>query len=485
LYFVALDGTDLVTRKTGLTGFTVYRSRKGGAATAMTTPTVIEVDATNMPGVYALLVDEDTTVDSGSDSEEMVLHLTATGMAPVTRTVELYRRDVTSGRSVAVDANGRVDVSLIEGVDATDQLDAHAGSSGGATAAEIATAVWTDLLAGSDFSTSSSIGKLLKDNVDAAISSRLATSGYTAPLDAAGVRSAVGMASANLDTQLSTIAGYIDTEVAAIKAKTDNLPSDPADQSAVEAAITAAQAAIIAAVPSSAQNADAVWDEAVSGHVGVGSFGKLINDDLDATVSSRLAASAYTAPDNAGVAAIKAKTDNLPTDPADASVIAGRFDTLDTSIADLPTNAELATALAGADDAVLAAIAALNNLSQADVRTAVGLATANLDTQLSTIAGYIDTEVAAIKAKTDNLPASPAAVSDIPSAASIAAAVFNSTVENSYSLLELLKAYNSVLLAAWTKTGSSVVYRDLANTKDRVTATIGATSRSVATLDLT
>jgi hypothetical protein len=36
------------------------------------------------------------------------------------------------------------------------------------------------------------------------------------------------------------IAGYIDTEVSAIKAKTDNLPSDPADQSAVEAAITAA-----------------------------------------------------------------------------------------------------------------------------------------------------------------------------------------------------------------------------------------------------
>ena len=39
---------------------------------------------------------------------------------------------------------------------------------------------------------------------------------------------------------LATLAGYVDTEVAAIKAKTDNLPTDPADQSAVEAAITAA-----------------------------------------------------------------------------------------------------------------------------------------------------------------------------------------------------------------------------------------------------
>lgn len=59
----------------------------------------------------------------------------------------------------------------------------------------------------------------------------------------------------------------------------------------------------------------------------------------------------------AQVALVKAKTDNLPSDPADASVIAGRFDTLDTSVADLPTNAELATAIAGGDDATLAQIA--------------------------------------------------------------------------------------------------------------------------------
>lgn len=55
------------------------------------------------------------------------------------------------------------------------------------------------------------------------------------------------------------------------------------------------------------------------------------------------------------VDAVKSKTDNLPTDPADASVIAG---------------------------------------------------------VLATIAGYIDTEVAAIKAKTDNIPASPAPASE-------------------------------------------------------------------------
>jgi uncharacterized LabA/DUF88 family protein len=42
-------------------------------------------------------------------------------------------------------------------------------------------------------------------------------------LDAAGVRAAVGLAAANLDTQLTAIDDYLDTEVAAIKAKTDQL----------------------------------------------------------------------------------------------------------------------------------------------------------------------------------------------------------------------------------------------------------------------
>lgn len=59
--------------------------------------------------------------------------------------------------------------------------------------------------------------------IDAAVSTRLATAGYTAPLDAAGTRAAVGLAAANLDTQLTTIDDLIDTEVGAIKAKTDQL----------------------------------------------------------------------------------------------------------------------------------------------------------------------------------------------------------------------------------------------------------------------
>jgi len=64
-------------------------------------------------------------------------------------------------------------------------------------------AIWDALT--SALTTVGSIGKLLVDNINATISSRLASASYTAPLDAAGTRSAVGLASANLDTQLDAL----------------------------------------------------------------------------------------------------------------------------------------------------------------------------------------------------------------------------------------------------------------------------------------
>jgi hypothetical protein len=43
---------------------------------------------------------------------------------------------------------------------------------------------------------------------------------------------------------------------------------------------------------------------------------------VNAIPTTPLLAANYTAPDNAGIAAIKAKTDNLPVDPADQSELA-------------------------------------------------------------------------------------------------------------------------------------------------------------------
>lgn len=106
IYFVAVDSTDLKTRETGLTSFTVYRSRNGGAAAAYTSPTINETDSTNMPGVYELLLDEDMTIDSGDDSQAVVLHITQAAMAPVTLTFELYRPKITAGNTLDVASTG-------------------------------------------------------------------------------------------------------------------------------------------------------------------------------------------------------------------------------------------------------------------------------------------------------------------------------------------------------------------------------------------
>lgn len=58
------------------------------------------------------------------------------------------------------------------------------------TAAEVATAVWTDTTAG-DFTTVGSPGKALIDNLDATISSRLADADYTEPPSASTIATAV------------------------------------------------------------------------------------------------------------------------------------------------------------------------------------------------------------------------------------------------------------------------------------------------------
>lgn len=86
LSFVGFDSTDHTTRKTGLSSFTVYYSLNGGTATAMTTPTIAELDATNMAGDYTLLVDEAGMVSAAG---ELTVHIAATGMDHVTITVEI------------------------------------------------------------------------------------------------------------------------------------------------------------------------------------------------------------------------------------------------------------------------------------------------------------------------------------------------------------------------------------------------------------
>lgn len=64
-----------------------------------------------------------------------------------------------------------------------------------------------------------------------------------------------------------------------------------------------------------------IWSAATSGLTTASSIGKLIVDNLNATITSRMATFTYTAPDNTGIGQIKAKTDSLPASPAAVSDI--------------------------------------------------------------------------------------------------------------------------------------------------------------------
>jgi hypothetical protein len=122
IYFIGKDSATN-DRKTGLTGFAVYSSVDGDPPVSWTTPTVNETDSTNMPGVYELLVDEDTSIASDHDSEEMSLHITASGMKPVTRIVDLYRVKATEGITIGAILGGyaAANVARVDGV----ALDTH------------------------------------------------------------------------------------------------------------------------------------------------------------------------------------------------------------------------------------------------------------------------------------------------------------------------------------------------------------------------
>ncbi len=256
VYFVAVDATDLKTRETGLSSFTVYRSRNGGTAAPFTTPTINETDSTNMPGVYELLLDEDMTVDSGDDSQEVALHITHAGMAPVTLSFELYRAKITAGNTLDVASTGEAgldfnNVNLPDGaIPALGWLESgtmQAGSISTTAVLRAATSIADDLINGSVLFIRSGTGvgqsRYIVDWVSSSDTATVDPAWTTTP-DA--------------------------TSVYAVFAAPPGSASNP-----VPAELSATDIATIV---------DEVWDEAKSGHVAAGSTGAAVGDIATSTV---------------------------------------------------------------------------------------------------------------------------------------------------------------------------------------------------------
>ena len=273
-------------------------------------------------------------------------------------------------------------------------------------------------------------------DVNAACDSALAD--YDAPTKAE-MDSAFATTNGYLDTEVAAILAAVDTEVAAIKAKTDNLPASPAATGDIPAAATIAAAvrdvnnaspaasslgaAVNAAsAPTAAAVADAVWDEAISGHLtagstgaalnaagsagdpwstplpgayGAGTAGKIIGDNLNAPVATV----------DTVVDAIKAKTDNLPASPAATGA---------------------AMTLTAAYDAAKSAA------SQASVDAVSGY----IDTEVAAILAAVDTEVAALVSELAKVPKSDGTLT----LNATAVAAIKAALEAAGSHLTLVKA---------------------------------------------
>jgi len=228
----------------------------------------------------------------------------------------------------------------------------------------------------------------------------------------------------NLDVVVSTRASQssvdtIDSEVGVIDGIVDQILVD------TDTTIPG----LIAALPTAAANADAIWDEATAGHATAGTYGLAVSDILTDTAVIGAAGAGLTA---------------IPWNSAwDAEV---QSEVTDALVAyDPPTEAEMnartlaaasyatATALQTVDNEVATLQTSINDVptvAEFEARTivAANYATASALATVDSEVGVIDGIVDAIKLKTDLIPAAPAAVSDIPTAAQNADALLNRTI---------------------------------------------------------
>jgi hypothetical protein len=223
-----IDSADHVTGKTGLT--LTLAASKDGAAFATITPTVTELSY----GFYKLALTSTHTDTLG----DLALHVTATGADP-TDTVyqvvaDLPGASVASVSGAVGSVTGAVG-SVTTGVTVTTNNDKTGYALTSGERNSISDVVWDEATA--DHATAGTTGKRLAD---------IATG---TPPTAAAIRTEIDSNS----TMLAAIAGYIDTEVAAIKAKTDNLPAAPA---------------AVSDIPTATQNADALLKRDMSAVTG-------------------------------------------------------------------------------------------------------------------------------------------------------------------------------------------------------------------------
>lgn len=234
-------------------------------------------------------------------------------------------------------------------------------------------------------------------NLDATVSSRLATSGYTVPPTAVAIANEVEAQIID-ETDSEKVLTAITDKIAAVNPDLGGLTVSAiasavrtnltTELGRIDAAVTSRMATFTYTAPPSAATVASATRTELTTELG----------RIDAAITSRLASGSYTAPPSAGTIAaavnpvtlaasqpnyapalvadlttvqdalttilgtITAKTDNLPSDPADASDISAVFTTIGSTLTSIG-----------------------NAVTASAIRSAVGLAAANLDSQLDSL----------------------------------------------------------------------------------------------------
>lgn len=256
-----------------------------------------------------------TQGDTNADS--LGILITATNAIPVSFTVFPTAADPTDGVRLGLTALPNVSAGASGGLptgDASGRVDVGAIGGTTQTARDLGASVLLSSGTGSGQIDLSS-GKVLLQATQTGVTIPTVTTLTNAPSDSSGTT-----------TLLSRLGSALSISGGKVTVGTNDDKAGYTLTAPYDAAKTAAQAGDAMALTSGERTtlAGVVWATLSSGLSTVGSIGKRVVDYLDATVSSRAS---------------------------------------QTTVDDLPTNTELATALSGADDAVLAAISALNNLS--------------------------------------------------------------------------------------------------------------------------
>ncbi len=179
---------------------------------------------------------------------------------------------------------------------------------------------------------------------------------------------------------VDTVDDFLDTEITDIR---NRLPAALVS-GRIDASVGAMAADTMTASALATDAVDEFWEYATASIGTAGGIGKLLKDNLDATVSSR-----------ATPAQVNSEADTALADVGLTTTITGRIDAaVSTRATPAQVNTEadaaladvgLTTTVTGRIDVAVSSVSGGGGLTQADVRTAVGLASANLDTQLGTI----------------------------------------------------------------------------------------------------